>query len=343
MKVNMIRVGIVGISGFSGKVLLDILLNHKEVRVTYVAANSTTGRVDMIWPEFKNRTDLLCGKYDSQAAIDACDLVFLALPHTESMNVVEKLLAAGKRVIDLSGDYRLKKLPLYKKWYHVDHKDPKNLAKAVYGLCEIYRREVAKAKFVSNPGCYPTAALLALAPLVSIYPKKIVSVAIDAKSGVSGAGRKVAEGLMYCFVDENFKAYRVLNHQHTPEIEQYLSRMAGRSVAAAFVPHLLPVQSGILETIYVHLNGAFDETKIHEMYRKFYKTEAFVRVLDLGQQPELRHVVKTNFCDIGLVLGEDKKTLVITSVIDNLVKGAAGQAVQNMNIMCGFKETEGLL
>ncbi len=339
----MVRVGIVGISGFSGKVLLDLLLNHKDVRVTYVAANSTTGRVDTIWPEFKNRTELVCAKYASQEAIEACDLIFLALPHTESMNVVGTLLAAGKNVIDLSGDYRLKKLPLYKKWYHADHKDPKNLAKAVYGLCEIYRTKIAKTKFVSNPGCYPTAALLALAPLVSIYPKKIASIAIDAKSGVSGAGRKVAEGFMYCFVNENFKAYRVLNHQHTPEIEQYLSRMAGKAVTTTFVPHLLPIDSGILETIYVRLNSVLNESALHEMYKKFYKTETFVRVLDLGQQPELRHVVKTNFCDIGLTLSEDRKTLVITSAIDNLVKGAAGQAVQNMNIMYGFNETEGLL
>jgi N-acetyl-gamma-glutamyl-phosphate reductase len=299
--------------------------------------------VDVIWPEFKNRTELVCEKYSSDAAIAQCDLIFLALPHTESMSVVGKLLAAGKKVIDLSADYRLKKIPVYKKWYHTDHKDPKNLSKAVYGLSEIYRAKVKHAKLLSNPGCYPTAALLGLAPLVSIYPQKILSVTIDAKSGVSGAGKKVAEGFMYPFVNENFKAYRVLNHQHTPEISQYLSRMAAKSMDVTFVPHLLPVDSGILETIYVSLNARISEVSLHALYKKFYKTETFVRVLEIGQQPELRNVVRTNFCDIGLAVSENKKMVVITSVIDNLVKGASGQAVQNMNIMYGFNETEGLL
>jgi N-acetyl-gamma-glutamyl-phosphate reductase len=339
----MIRVGIVGVSGFSGKVLLDILLNHKEVRVTYAAANSTTGRVDVIWPEFRNRTELVCEKYSADAAIAACDLVFLALPHTESMSAAGALLAAGKRVIDLSADYRIKSAAIYKKWYHAEHKDRRNLAKAVYGLCEIYRAKIRQAKLVANPGCYPTAALLALAPLTTIHPAKIASIAIDAKSGVSGAGRKAVEPLMFCFVNESFKAYKVLEHQHTPEIGFYLSQMAGKAVSAAFVPHLLPIDSGILETIYVQMRSPLSLARIVELYKKFYKTEVFVRVLDAGCQPELRHVVRTNFCDIGLALSEDKKTLVITSVIDNLVKGAAGQAVQNMNIMYGYDETEGLL
>jgi N-acetyl-gamma-glutamyl-phosphate reductase len=339
----MVRVGIVGISGFSGKVLLDILLNHKDVRVTYVAAHSTTGRVDVIWPEFKNRTDLVCEKYTLDAATAQCDVVFLALPHTESMNIAGKLLAAGKKVIDLSADYRLKKISVYKKWYHADHKDVKNLPKAVYGLCEIYRSKIKKAKLLSNPGCYPTAALLALAPLVSIHGEKIASITIDAKSGVSGAGKKVAEAFMFPFVNENFKAYRVLSHQHTPEISQYLSSMSGKTWDVNFVPHLLPVDSGILETIYVQLNAKMTDASLHLLYKKFYKTETFVRVLDIGQQPELRNVVRTNFCDIGLAISENRKMVVITSAIDNLVKGASGQAVQNMNIMYGFNETEGLV
>ncbi|MBF0123400.1 MAG: N-acetyl-gamma-glutamyl-phosphate reductase, partial [Candidatus Omnitrophica bacterium] len=232
---------------------------------------------------------------------------------------------------------------LYKKWYHVDHKDMKNLKKAVYGLPEIFRRKIEKADFISNPGCYPTAALLGLAPIISIHSGKVKSVIIDAKSGVSGAGRKAVESLTYCFVNENFKAYRVLNHQHTPEIDQFLSLMAKKSIHTTFVPHLLPIDSGILETIYVTLGEKMNEVRVHDLYRKFYKTEPFVRVLDLGQQVEIRHVVKTNFCDISFALSEDKKMLVITSAIDNLVKGASGQAIQNMNIMYGFNETEGLL
>lgn len=339
----MVRVGIVGISGFSGKVLLDILLNHKHVRVTYVAAHSTTGPVDVIWPEFRNRTALVCEKYDLDAAVAQCDVVFLALPHTESMNIAGKLLAAGKKVIDLSADYRLKRSSVYKKWYHKDHKDLKNLSRAVYGLSEIYRAKVKKARLLSNPGCYPTAALLALAPLVSIYPQKVLSITIDAKSGVSGAGKKIAEGFMFPFVNENFKAYRVLNHQHTPEIAQYLSRMAAKTVDVTFVPHLLPVDSGILETIYIQLNGKMTQAALHALYARFYKTETFVRVLPSGEQPELRNVVRTNFCDIGIAVSENGRTAVVTAAIDNLVKGASGQAVQNMNIMYGFDETEGLL
>jgi N-acetyl-gamma-glutamyl-phosphate reductase len=261
----------------------------------------------------------------------------------ESMNIVGPLLKAGKKVIDLSADYRLKKSALYKKWYGAAHKDLKNLRKAVYGLPEIFREKVRKARLIANPGCYPTAALLGLAPLVSIHGSKVQSVIIDAKSGVSGAGRKVAEGFMFPFVNENFKAYRVLNHQHTPEIDQYLSVLAGRDMATTFVPHLLPVDSGILETIYVALKEKMSAAQLHTLYRKFYKTETFVRVLDLGKQVELKDVVKTNFCDLALAVSADKRMVVITSVIDNLVKGAAGQAVQNMNLMCGFNETEGLL
>jgi N-acetyl-gamma-glutamyl-phosphate reductase len=339
----MIKVGIVGISGFSGKVLLDILLKHPGVRVTYVAAHTTTGRVDMIWPEFKNRTGLVCEKYDPAAAVKKADLFFLALPHTESMNIVGRLLSAGKKVIDLSADYRIKKAALYKKWYHVSHKDLKNLAKAVYGLPEIYRVKIKKTAFIANPGCYPTAALLGLAPLVSLHPGQVKDIIVDAKSGVSGAGRKVAEGLMFTFVNENFKAYRVLDHQHAPEIAHYLGLFAGKSMPVTFVPHLLPIDSGILETIYVRLSAPLSQAKVHEMYRKFYKTEPFVRLLAPGAQPEIRNVVRTNFCDIAVTVGADKTMLVITSAIDNLVKGASGQAVHNMNIMCGFEETEGLL
>jgi N-acetyl-gamma-glutamyl-phosphate reductase len=337
----MIRVGIVGISGFAGKTLLDILLKHSGVRVTYVAANTTTGKVDEIWPHFKGRTKLVCEKYNAAAALKKADLFFLALPHTGSMSVAGKLLAEGKLVIDLSADYRLRKQAVYKKWYKVDHKDPKNISKAIYGLPELYRAKIKKAKLIANPGCYPTAAVLGLAPMVSAY-KKIESITIDAKSGVSGAGRKVAEGLMHGFVNENFKAYRVLEHQHTPEIEQYLTALAGKATPVTFVPHLLPIDSGIYETIYVRTTEKMSQSKIQTLYSKFYKTEPFVRVLEGGQQPEIRNVVRTNFCDIAVKVGEDKRVLVITSAIDNLVKGASGQAVQNMNIMCGFDEMEGL-
>lgn len=338
----MIKIGIVGISGYSGCTLLEILLKHKDVRVTYVAANNTRGPVAEIWPQFTNRTTLICEKIDVTQLKKNCDLVFLAVPHSTSMPITPKLLAAGLKVIDLSADYRLKSVNTYKKWYGVAHSDPKNLSKAVYGLPELNREKIKKASLIANPGCYPTAAALSLAPLVSTQSKDIQSIDIDAKSGVTGAGKKASVDLLYTEVNENFKAYKVLCHQHSPEIEQTLSRIAGSTVRINFVTHLLPINQGIFETTYVHLKNRVNLETIHELYKKFYKTEPFVRVLPLGKQPEIKFVVNTNFCDIGLATNERKDMLVITSAIDNLVKGAAGQAVQNMNIMCPFNETEAL-
>jgi len=339
----MVRAGIVGISGYSGKVVFELLLKHSQARVTYVCANNTEGRLDQIWPQFKGRTDLVCAKFSVDKACELCDIIFLALPHTESMRVVPALLKKGKKVIDLSADYRLEDQKVYEKWYGHTHEDSKNLENSVYGLPELYREKIKKATLLANPGCYPTAAILGLAPLVATNHKAIQSMIIDAKSGVSGAGKKVVAELLFGQVDENFKAYKVLKHQHTPEINQYLSRLGERQVEVTFVAHLLPIFQGILETIYVQLNGSLSFEDITKIYQKFYKTETFVRMMDSGVQPEVKNVAGTNFCDIGLVLSEDKKTLVIVSVIDNLVKGAAGQAVQNFNIMNGFKETESLL
>lgn len=339
----MIRVGIVGISGYSGSKTLEILLKHPQVRVTYVSANNTNGKVSDICPRLNGLTTLECHKFDNAQAAELCDLVFLAVPHTVSMDVAPGLLKASKKVIDFSGDYRLESSDAYKKWYGVDHKDSKNLTKAVYGLPELFRENIKKANLISNPGCYPTAALLGLAPLTMTHGDNVASIIIDAKSGVSGAGKKVTAGFIYAEVNENFKAYKVLNHQHTPEINRFLSKASDKDINVTFVPHLLPVNHGILETIYVTLNEATTIEKIHSLYKKFYKTEPFVRVLEPGLQPELKNVVGTNFCDIGLAVSEDGKLLVITSVIDNLIKGAAGQAVQNMNVMCKFEETQGLL
>ncbi len=337
----MIKAGIVGISGYSGCTALELLLNHPDVRVTYVSADTTTGPVGEIWPHLAGQTTLVCEKFNVGKAVSQADLFFLTVPHTTAMKIVPKLLNAGKKVIDISADYRLAKVSDYKKWYDVEHSDTANLKKAVYGLPELYREKIKKAQLIANPGCYPTAAILGLAPLVSSQTKNIQSIIIDAKSGVTGAGRKVHLGCMFSEINENFKAYKVFKHQHSPEINQYLSQLAGTSIEATFTAHLLPINRGILETIYVQLNEALSASTIHGIYKKFYKTEPCVRILELGQQPEIKHVAKTNFCDIGIAA--DKKIVVITSAIDNLVKGAAGQAVQNMNIMYNFKETQGLL
>ena len=340
--VKIIRAGILGVSGYTGREVCALLLKHPGVRLTYVAANNTQGAMSEIYPEFLNRTTLVCQKLDIKEAVKNCDVVFLALPHTESMHVAPKLLKAGLKVIDLSADYRLKSVKVYENWYGHKHEDKKNLKRAVYGLPELFRQRIKTAGFIANPGCYPTASILGLAPLVATRPD-IQSIVVDAKSGVSGAGRKPSVGLLFSEANENFKAYKVLSHQHAPEIEQYLSSLAGRATSIHFVAHLLPITRGILNTMYVQLQDKITLNQLHSLYTKFYKIEPFVRVHALGLQPEIKNVAHTNFCDIGLALSSDKKMVVITSVIDNLVKGAAGQAVQNMNIIYGFNEIEGLL
>jgi N-acetyl-gamma-glutamyl-phosphate reductase len=339
---SYIRAGILGVSGYTGAQLFALLLKHSGVRLTYVAANNTQGPMTEIYPEFLNRTTLVCQKFDIKKAVEKCDVVFLALPHTESMKVAPKLLKAGLKVIDLSADYRFKSGKVYQAWYGHKHTDTKNLSKVIYGLPELFRQKIKSANFIANPGCYPTAAILGLAPLISTR-RDIQSIVVDAKSGVSGAGRKASLGFLFPEANENFKAYKVLSHQHAPEIEQYLSRLAGRTTHIHFVAHLLPITRGILNTMYVQLKESITLSQLHSLYKKFYRMEPFVRLHPLAKQPETKNVANTNFCDIGLALSSDKKMVVITSAIDNLVKGAAGQAVQNMNIMYGFNEVEGLL
>ncbi|MDP8266661.1 MAG: N-acetyl-gamma-glutamyl-phosphate reductase [Candidatus Aceula meridiana] len=336
----MINVGIIGISGYSGKLILKLLLNHPKVRVTYIAAGKTKGSLGDIHPEFLEKTKLYCDKFNLKKAKSLCDLIFVAVPHTQAMKIVPGLLAAKKRVIDLSADYRFKSASEYQKWYKTSHSDKKNLPKAVYGLPELYREDIKKANLIANPGCYPTAAILSLAPLVATQNKNINSITIDAKSGISGAGRKAVLDLIFSEISENLKAYKVLTHQHTPEINGYLSKLAGKAIDVTFVPHLVPLNQGIFETIYVSLKKPIALSKIYTLYHKFYKTEKFVRILKIGIQPEIKNVVNANYCDIGFAT--NGKMLVITSAIDNLIKGASGQAVQNMNIMCGFNENLGL-
>lgn len=340
---NIIKVGIIGISGYSGLEAFEILLKHPHVRVTYIGANNTEGKIATIWPHLKGKSQLICKKLDLNEAAAKCDVLFLAVPHTTSMQLTPKLLKKGKTVIDLSGDYRLNNAQDYKKWYGQKHLDKINLKKAIYGLPELYREDIKKAQFVSNPGCYPTAALLGLLPLASLYGNIIDSITIDAKSGVTGAGRKAHIQYSFAELSQNFKAYKPLIHQHVPEINLYLSKVASQLPEIDFVPHLLPINRGILETIYIRLKKPLEEKNLNRIYERFYKTEPFVRILEKDALPELKNVIHSNYCDIGLTTRQDKKLIVVTSAIDNLVKGAAGQAVQNMNIIYGFKETEGLL
>lgn len=341
---KIINVGIVGATGFAGEELVGILLKHPHIRITDLSAKiEQPQKFSEIFPRFKGRIDLVCAEPDLKEISRKCDLVFLALPHTTSMLLVPKLLHSGKRVIDLSADYRFKDVKIYEQFYQTPHKDKTHLAKAVYGLPEIYRVKIKPADLIANPGCYPTAATLGLAPLVACGLVEPGSIVIDAKSGVSGAGRKLAEGFLFSAINEDFKAYKVNTHQHMPEINQNLSGLAGDKVSVVFVPHLLPINRGILETIYVKKSSAAKNKPVdlNGLYKKFYKAEPFVRIKEAGQFPKISDVAGTNFCDIGIQDGADN--IIVISVIDNLLKGASGQAVQNMNIMYGFPEQTALL
>jgi N-acetyl-gamma-glutamyl-phosphate reductase len=341
----MLNVGIIGATGYAGEELIDILLRHPEVRITNISAKiDKPQKISQIFPKFEGRINLVCREPDTKEIARACDLVFLALPHTVSMEIAPKLLKLGRKVIDLSADYRLKNTLTYEKFYNIKHKDKQFLAEAVYGLPELYRAKIKNAKLIANPGCYPTVTILALAPLLAFGLADPDLIIVDAKSGVTGAGRKIAEGFLFSEIDEDFKAYKVNIHQHSPEINQELSKLAGKNINVTFVPHLLPVNRGILATIYAKKSHQVTKSRSHkliDLYKKFYKKEPFVRIRDEGSFPRLKDVVGTNFCDIGIK--DESDSVIIVGAIDNLLKGASGQAVQNMNIMSGFLEYAGLL
>lgn len=338
-----LRVGVVGATGYTGEELVRLLCRHPQVELTYASGKESRDvKLQEIFPYLKNSVDLKCESFSFEEAAARCDFIFLSLPHTVSMSVAPAFLKAGKKVVDVSADYRLKDAKVYETFYKVKHKDQANLKRAVYGLPEVYREKIKKAILVANPGCYPTGAILGVLPGLRHRLWEGDDVTIDAKSGVTGAGRKAERSLNFSEVNESFKAYKLFEHPHAPEINQELSRISGRSVAVVFVPHLLPVNRGILSTIYVRLKKELTTEKLLSIYQKEYATEPFVKVYPSGALPELKHVVHTNFCDIGLRVNEERRLAVIVTAIDNLGKGAAGQAVQNMNIMCGFDETAGL-
>lgn len=266
----------------------------------------------------------------------------MALPHGESQRAVDFFFQHDKKVIDLSADYRLREPSTYEKWYNVRHAFQATLRRAVYGLPEIYRNKIKKAKLIANPGCYPTGAILGLLPALRNTLIDTSSIVIDSKSGTSGAGRKADVSVSYCEVNEGFKAYAIGTHRHTPEIEQELSLVSGKEIVVNFTPHLLPVDRGILTTIYAPLIKKMSVHDIVQKYRDAYKKEPFVRVLEYGLFPNIKYVRGSNFCDIGLKVNERTNTMIIVTAIDNLVKGASGQAVHNMNIMMGFDEKAGL-
>jgi N-acetyl-gamma-glutamyl-phosphate reductase len=336
----MIRTGIVGGTGYTGVELLRLLLGHPDVELTVITSRSEAGRpVAELFPNLRAHTGLSFSAPDA-GGLEACDLVFFATPNGTAMTLVPGLLGAGVRVIDLAADFRLQDVASWEHWYGLPHSCPELLAEAVYGLPEVNRSAIAQARLVANPGCYPTAVQLGFLPLVEAGMVETGQLVADAKSGVSGAGRKAATASLLCEASENFRAYAVPGHRHLPEIRQGLERAAGRPVGLTFVPHLTPMIRGIHATLYARLTDTARD--LQALYEARYCDEAFVDVLPPGAHPETRSVRGANHCRIAIHRPQQGDTAVILSVIDNLVKGAAGQAIQNMNLMFGLEESAGL-
>lgn len=339
----MLKVAVVGATGYTGEELVKILASHPKVKITSLTAKiDKPQKIQEVFPSLLGKIDMTCELPNEEKVSQAADFIFLALPHRISMEVAPKFLKKRKKVIDLSADYRLPK-EVYAKWYGAAHKDSAGLRIAVYGLPELNKEKIKGAILIANPGCYPTSILLGLLPLFKTNIADTNFVIADSKSGVTGAGRRADINLSFGEVNESLKAYKVNEHQHSPEINQELSKLAKREVNVVFVPHLIPINRGILSTIYIKVKKPMSTSKVVQVYKEFYKKEPFVRILDEGQYPQIKDVRGTNFCYLGLKMDTTRGLCIIVSAIDNLTKGAAGQAVQNMNIMCGFNEKEGLL
>jgi len=343
MNPEEIRIAICGASGYTGGELLRILGKHPHARITAVTSERSAGKpVTDLFPHLHGRGALVFEPLDKQVLLDKADLFFMALPHGASQEAVNFLHSNGKKVIDLSADYRLKNPDAYRRWYKHAHAFPETIKRAVYGLVEINRDKIPGATLIANPGCYPTSILLALYPAVKRGLIDTTHIVINSASGVSGAGRKAETYYSFCEIHDSFRAYAVTSHRHTPEIEQELSIMAGCDTAVNFTPHLLPVNRGMLSTVCAPLLKNISQQEMLDVYREFYDKEPFINVLRDGVFPDIRNVRGTNRCDLGLAVNERTKSLILVSAVDNLVKGASGQAVQNMNLMCGFEETEAL-
>lgn len=333
-----IKISIVGASGYTGGELLRILYNHPEAEVVGVYGKTSEGKnITDLHPNLKDLMDLTIEKPDYQDLADASDLVFTATPHGTAMKFVPDILKNGAKVIDLSADYRLDSAEVYEEYY-IEHESPE--LEAVYGLSEVYREEISDADLVANPGCYPTAAILSLAPLLEEELIDLDRVVIDSKSGTSGAGAKPSEKLHHPACAGNLRAYKATSHRHSPEIEQEAKKLAGKEVNTFFTPHLIPITRGILNTSHVFLQETEEEGELLDFYEEFYSDESFVRILE--DLPQTNAVRGSNFCDIGLKTSERTNRAIVVSAIDNLGKGASGQAIQNMNIMFGLDEAKGL-
>jgi N-acetyl-gamma-glutamyl-phosphate reductase len=338
----MIKTVIVGASGYTGLELVKLISNHPEASLEAVTSNSYQGKsFTDIFPSMRGFETLVCTPFDAKTLSGNVDVAFLALPHKVSMAFAPQLIDQGIKVIDLSADFRFEDLNAYEAVYQ-PHTAPKLLEESVYGLCELNREQIRNARIIGNPGCYPTSILVPLVPLLKdklISPQGLVS---DSKSGVSGAGRSLSLTTHFCEVNESFGPYKVGNHRHTPEINEVLSGAAGQTVSLTFVPHLVPVTRGMVSTIYAQIREGVDEKQLRDTFNEWYGKEPFIRLLPAGKFPNMSHIKGTNYCDIGFHLEPESGRLVVVSAIDNLLKGAAGQAVQNMNIMFSIDEKAGL-
>jgi len=334
------KIGIIGATGYTGSELVRILTNHPEVEITMITSESRAGEL------FSDVHPFLQGIADQKLVsinqIDEyeLDLVFLALPHGVSMDFVKRFKNKSFKIIDLSGDFRLSSKKIYEDWYKIDHIYPEGIEEAVFGSPELYFDKIKAAKLIANPGCFPTSAILGLAPLLKANLIETDRIIVDSKTGVTGAGIKSKTVNLYSNVNDNFKAYGLKNHRHTIEIQGISDRISGKETVIQFTPHLLPVDRGILTTIYVRPTEKIDDVRIKELYTAFYAKAPFVRLRK--QEPTIKDVRGTNYCDLFVTYDERTNMVIIVSVIDNLIKGAAGQAVQNMNILFGMEETKGL-
>ncbi|MGM0378237.1 MAG: N-acetyl-gamma-glutamyl-phosphate reductase [Bacillota bacterium] len=335
----MTNIGIFGSTGYAGNQLVNLLNNHPKVNIKFVTSESNAGKsYSELYPKLLNKVDLkLINKKQALTKINNIDLIFLALPHTLSMNLVKKVIEINKnlKIIDLSGDFRLKNFKTYKKYYNKKHTFKNHLNKFVYGLTEINYKKIKKSKYIANPGCYPTSCILPLYPLVKEDIINKDNIVIDSKSGLSGAGRKTKTNLLFSEANENIYAYKTNNHRHQPEINEHLEKSN-----VLFNPHIIPTTRGIYSTIYCNLNKEKSKQEIDNIYNKYYSNKHFINLLD--KKPKSKNVLRTNNCNFSYTLDNKNKRLIIFSTIDNLMKGAAGQAVQNMNLMFNFKENLGL-
>ena len=339
----MIKVGIIGSTGYAGAEIVKLIQNHPEAEVVWFGSKSFEGEpFASVYRNMFELVDEKCLGDNIDELADKVDVIFTATPQGLCSKIINEDVLSKCKVIDLSADFRIKDVETYEKWYGIKHESPEYIEEAVYGLCEINRDKTKDARLIANPGCYTTCSILSIYPLVKeglIDPKSII---VDAKSGTTGAGRGAKVANLFCEVNENIKAYGVTTHRHTPEIEEQLSYAAGKSVVINFTPHLVPMQRGILVTAYANLTADVTYDEVKAIYDKYYKDEKFIRVLDKDLCPETRFVANSNYTDINFKIDERTNRIVMMGALDNLVKGAAGQAVQNMNIMFGLSEETGI-